>query len=67
MDKCKYYLAWIGECGKPAKGNFCDEHLKKKCDMCGEQSTGQCEDDVFGGSLTCGMPLCRKGCHKHRV
>ena len=53
---CKFLIAWIGLCKKPASVNgFCEEHSKEKCSSCGEQATHSCYETM---GLVCGAPLC---------
>lgn len=62
--ECKFYLAWIGVCNKPATSEFCKEHSEKKCE-CGKQAIGQCDVAV---SMVCGRPTCSEKmiCHYHQ-
>lgn len=53
--ECRFGLAWIGQCGKTAKGKYCEEHSKERCVVCKKQATHQCD---AAGSLVCGAPLC---------
>lgn len=53
--ECQFNLAYIGPCKKPCAVEFCAEHLKEKCDVCGKQADHQCE---MGSSLVCGRPVC---------
>lgn len=56
IDACKFSLAWIGLCKKPAdESGFCEEHRKEKCCSCGEQATQQCSETM---GFVCGFPLC---------
>jgi hypothetical protein len=49
--KCKFDLAWVGECGKEG----CTKHADVKCVSCGNPATRECDaTDV----LVCGAPLC---------
>lgn len=54
-DKCKFDLAWIGSCSKPAVAGFCEKHKPIKCCSCGEQATHECAETM---GLVCGAPLC---------
>lgn len=56
MDKCIFYLAWRGPCGKPTDGSFCEEHKTIRCCSCGEQAVREC--DMTGIQFVCGEPLC---------
>jgi hypothetical protein len=59
--KCKYQLAWIGQCKNHAdKSGFCEEHKNIVCDSCGEKATRECEET---GQFVCGVPLCSKCTH----
>jgi hypothetical protein len=55
---CKYELAWIGKCNHALEAgeDFCPTHKGKKCDSCGEQATGEC-DETLGG-FVCNTPVC---------
>lgn len=64
MNKCKFDYAWRGNCNKPTDGEYCDDHLKDKCEKCGEQIIGQCD---YTGMLVCGYPVCKNECHKHKT
>ena len=57
-NKCKFYISWVGECGEPCVGDFCEKHAGLRCVSCGEQATRACGDTTFGGSMVCGAPLC---------
>jgi hypothetical protein len=62
-NKCKYDLAWIGPCGKPCDGDFCEKHEHGKCCVCKERpATRECD---FASSLVCGAPLCDTCEHNH--
>jgi len=59
MSKCKYGLAWVGQCKNDAvNGMYCEEHSGIVCKSCGKQATHQCEET---SGLVCGAPLCN-GC-----
>lgn len=53
--RCKFQPAWQPLCGKPSKRDICDEHLKMKCGICGDQAYLECD---MAGSVTCGYRLC---------
>lgn len=55
---CVFVEPWIGKCTKPnGKDVFvCEEHVKEKCQVCGEQATMRCQASE---GLMCGIPLCR--------
>jgi hypothetical protein len=56
IGKCKYSLAWRGDCGNETKeGDYCSEHSEIKCCSCGNQATHECHET---GSFVCGAPLC---------
>lgn len=57
IKRCKFDMAWIGECNKETiKGSdYCEEHLDLKCCVCGKQATHSC---TWASSLSCGAPLC---------
>lgn len=65
---CKFDMAWVGRCNKKTiEGtDYCEEHLKMKCCICGRQATHTC---TWASSVSCGAPLCdSKKCnkeHKH--
>lgn len=54
---CKFDEAWIGKCKKDTiKGEeYCEEHLGKKCSICGKQATHNCAETM---QLVCGTLLC---------
>lgn len=56
MNKCKFNLAWVGNCNESTTDNdLCDKHKKEKCCSCGEQATRECSETM---GLVCGAPLC---------
>ena len=57
MNKCKYTLAWIGQCENDAIDGsmYCKEHSGIMCVSCGKPATRQCEET---SGLVCGAPLC---------
>lgn len=59
MGKCKFDIAWRGNCGKDTLGDsdYCQEHLGVKCSVCGEQATHECSET---SSFVCGTALCDK-------
>lgn len=63
MNRCKYILAWCGQCKNEKNIDFCDEHLKHKCATCGKQSIKECEEDL--GNFVCGAEICEDNCHNH--
>ena len=59
--KCKYNIAWVGKCNKPAnESGYCEEHKNEKCSACGKQATHSCD---YTGYLVCGAPLCDSCTH----
>jgi len=54
---CIYDPCWQNRCGKPTVNgtSFCESHHGKKCVVCGEQATRECN---FTGQFCCGAPLC---------
>lgn len=55
---CSYSLAWRGPCGKdvvPGE-DYCQEHIDKKCSVCGCQATRECDHTM--GAFVCGSALC---------
>ena len=60
-NKCKFVISWVGNCNKETVNNedFCEEHKKYKCTICGEQATHECPETIFG-SMVCGAYLCDK-------
>lgn len=50
-------MAWVGECNKKTTPGeeYCNEHSKAKCVVCGKQATHTC---TWASSLSCGAPLC---------
>ncbi len=64
-DACIFDIAYWGACGrKITKGTeFCHEHLRAACCVCGGQAIHSCAANV--GSFTCGYPLCKLCVHKH--
>lgn len=54
--KCKFVIAWVGECGIDAgPSGYCGEHRDEECCSCGKQATHECEETM---GLVCGFPLC---------
>jgi hypothetical protein len=53
--KCKYDKPWIGKCNVECNNEYCEEHQKEKCCVCGQQATHGCDNTQF---LVCGTPLC---------
>lgn len=56
MGQCKFNTAWVGKCKNEAipGSEYCAEHSKVKCSVCGEQAAHDCDlTDV----LVCGSPL----------
>lgn len=63
MGQCKFNTAWVGMCKNEAiQGTeYCEEHSKVKCSICGEQATHDCD---LTDMLVCGSPLCDSAqCH----
>lgn len=56
---CNFNQAWIGTCKKDnvEGADFCAEHEKIKCSVCGEQANHDCEET---NQFVCGSPLCGK-------
>jgi hypothetical protein len=56
-NKCRYKRAYsLTNCNQEAdKSGFCKEHKGKKCCVCGEQATHECN---YTGQFVCGYPLC---------
>ena len=50
--KCKFNMAWVGECQNK---NPCDKHKNIKCSICGKPATRECEETY---QFVCGHPLC---------
>lgn len=59
MGECKFDKAWVGRCKKETvEGTeYCTDHLKETCRVCGEQATHDCGETF---QLVCGTPLCNK-------
>jgi hypothetical protein len=57
MTTCKFERGWADRCKKPAEEgeDFCIEHLKVKCCVCGKQAIRECS---YLGQFVCGAPLC---------
>lgn len=62
---CEFERAWQGPCGQPTEGGqkVCSGHLEKKCRMCDQQATRECE--ATAGGFVCGTPLCSRCRHGH--
>ncbi len=58
--KCKFDIAWYGQCPTDTEKEFCEKHLGVKCFNCQAQATTECDS---AGSLVCGMPRCED--HDH--
>lgn len=61
MSYCRYYPCWQNQCKKECEGEFCAAHLGKKCSVCGEQASNECNHT---GQFVCGTPLC-DNCEGH--
>ena len=60
-ENCVFDLAWVGPCGREARGDppICSAHRAEKC-WCGAQAVRQCD---IASSFVCGYPLCAEhGC-----
>ena len=68
MGKCKFDIAWRGQCSKPVvEGReFCEEHYGVVCSHrdCHNQAVKSCP---MASSLVCGAPICDDHiyCHYH--
>jgi hypothetical protein len=60
MNKCKFSLAWIGDCKQPCDNQYCTKHLGVLC-SCGNQADRECSSTI--GSMVCGEPMCSE-CHE---
>ncbi len=59
MDKCKFNIAWVGQCKQDAdETGYCQEHGLLVCRSYGKQATHTCHETFI---LVCGTPLC-DGC-----
>jgi hypothetical protein len=56
MTTCKFERGWADRCKKPAEEgeDFCIEHLKVKCCVCGKQAIRECS---YLGQFVCGAPI----------
>ncbi|PLS19153.1 hypothetical protein CVD28_01725 [Bacillus sp. M6-12] len=56
---CKFDKAWIGTCKEEnATGKeYCEEHIKEVCSVCGGQATHNCAETM---QFVCGTNLCGK-------
>jgi hypothetical protein len=52
---CQFDEAWRGQCRIDSDQEYCAEHRKEKCCVCGEQATHSC---AMTSQLVCGFPLC---------
>lgn len=57
MNKCRYEMAYCYDpCGKECdESGICEVHKQRKCVVCGEQATHECN---YTGQFVCGAPLC---------
>ena len=54
--QCRYDKGWAGKCKNIVyESGFCEKHKKRKCVVCGEQATHDCNET---GQFVCGAPLC---------
>lgn len=62
--ECKYMIAWVGYCKKPAnEEGFCAKHAEILC-SCGLKATAECYETL---QFVCGYPTCDGNlCHSHR-
>lgn len=61
--ECRFGVAWVGDCKKPAdETGFCEKHKEIKC-RCGRQAVSECSSVV--GPLVCGWPTCGRCAHGH--
>jgi hypothetical protein len=59
---CRFDLAWVGPCGKASvRDGLCEDHLAKRCCICGGQAVRQCGYDHI---MVCTAPLCET-CEHH--
>jgi hypothetical protein len=56
---CNFDKAWIGKCKESnVEGKeYCEEHTKEVCSICGEQATHDCAETM---QFVCGANLCGK-------
>ena len=53
---CPYYPAYSNRCNAlKGESGFCSRHTGKRCSVCGEQATRECNHT---GQFVCGAPLC---------
>lgn len=62
MSKCKFDNAWEGNCNKETDHEYCEEHSKLKCEICGKQATHTCPVtmQLICGALLCDDPKCKE-------
>lgn len=63
-NRCNFNQAWAGHCNKECDDEFCEDHKKIKCKICGGQAVKTCKETF---QFVCGTPLCGKckcGCRK---
>ena len=57
--RCRFIIAWVGQCKAAGIGGFCEQHDGIKCVSCKAQATHDCDHT---GQFVCGAPLC-DDCH----